>query len=493
MRQLFAGINVPTEDVHRIRQFTRGWPILVMMVHMLARRGRLDEYFNTQAEVADVYGWLYSEILNSLSEKQRRVLVAGAALPDTRYRDLAALFCRADLERALTALERSPFVSRRGDEIDVHPAVRQMLQLHESIDDVRAQLFAAVDRSDGGVRAAQIALLRGRPDDAVSVIAQAIGPYVLTTPGPELNSVLSALPIEFLGTDPEPWNAATWALACRMPHRWLANGLRFLDFPPETMKPDVRLAVASVAVSGYFMFGQFGEIDRLLARVDAESTPNTAAITALLTGFWRTWVAAARGEAIDLPRFESLYEPVIQTPSTRVMVDCEVVARDHRIHGRRAQERATLDLAVARARATGLAPAIVIALLEASFGAWLAGEDALHRRYVADLRESIVPNVADCMAFYLSCARGRMVRPNGTERLSHCCTDTWSPPGARRAPAASRVDRGSRARGGPLVTAVAQVLARIARALTRPDPGERYLDEAVAIALGPPDRSWRRR
>ncbi len=72
----------------------------------------------------------------------------------------------------------------------------------------------------------------------------------------------------------------------------------------------------------------------------------------------------------------------------------EIVARAQHFDGLRAEERATFDRSIALANESGVAVVRALALQEALFGAWFAGEDALVAQYARELERAIAPNTA---------------------------------------------------------------------------------------------------
>ena len=84
----------------------------------------------------------------------------------------------------------------------------------------------------------------------------------------------------------------------------------------------------------------------------------------------------------------------------------EQAAEALRVLGERDRERRMLDEAIERARAGNVSVNVGLALAEASFGSWFAGEDESFARYCADLEACVETDGVRGLWYYATVARG---------------------------------------------------------------------------------------
>jgi hypothetical protein len=415
----FEGIALDRAALERIAAFTRGWPIVVMMLRALAVRGRLPEYLAGRRDDADLYRYLADEVYGYLAVSERAVLEALAAIPAATEHDLAALFARFAPE--LSTLERdTPFVSRSSiGTIEVHPAMRDMLATRSDFRQTLERLVVALPRTDGGLRAAQIALELGRPRLAAEVLTDVGGGYLLSTLAPELVSVLSAMPADVLTAFPELWNNATMARASLMdPIAWIDEGERvYAACTPQT-NDVVRAGVMLSLCNAYANRGRWAELERFAERAIREAGPTFAPLARTIANFWTDTVNLYRGRYVDTSRYFTDYALVTANSTGRALTDYDAVARQFRLLGDRHAERAALDRAVDIGVATGVPLVASLVVMDAAFGAWFWGEDSLCERYLAQLESLVAPSCARGVSHFIACMRGRAATtPVGVEKM----------------------------------------------------------------------------
>ncbi len=417
--RVFAGIALDRPTIERIVSYTEGWPIVVMMLHALAKRGRLKDYLQGRRDEADLYGYLADEVYRYLNDTERAVLEALAAIPEATEGDLGALI--PAFAPSLVTLEReTPFVTRtaRGT-IEVHPALRQMIASRCDPVVVLERLFEVVPRDDGGVRAAQIALHMGRPRQAAQSLANIEGGYWLSTPTPELNALLSAIPSDILTEFPQLWNVSTYARAYGGdPSRWIEEGERVYATCDESTPDTLRAGVAASLMNAYLRHGRFADMEAFAQRVLANPSASSGPLTESVVTFWRTAMLAYSGLDFDVATLHARFETFMATPSTRALIEYDLVARHHRIHGDRVAERAALERAVDVALPTHIPYLCVLVVMDAAFGAWFWGEDDRYERYLELLETLVKPPIEPACRHFIGCARGRAAKtPLGTEKL----------------------------------------------------------------------------
>ncbi len=486
IRAIFDGTALSKATLERIEEYTGGWPIVVMMLHQLARRGRLREYLIGKRDETDLYGYLAGEVYAELTDAERSICEALAAIPDATERDLAALF--TDYASTLASLEaQTPFVSRtRAGTIEIHPAMREMLAGRGDAAAILERLMGALPRDDGGLRAAQIAMQLGRPRDAARALVDVQGGYWLATPGPEVVSILSAIPSDVIVGFPHLWSVATIARClCRDPILWIDEGERVYTACDAATPDSVRAGVASSLMNAYLNRGRWNDVDAFGQRLVDEASPSFRPLAQEIAAMWRFGADSYRGRAVDLSLLDTRFATFMADPTARSLCMYDVVARDHRIRGDRVGSRAILERAIDVARSTKIPMVHFLVVMDAAFGAWFWGEDDVYARYLDELESLIVPSIERGCAHFIACARGRAARATvGYEKMK------------TRAYAftiAASLERGRAQRLRYLNEAViaadhadqpfAQVLARVALGLTeRGGPREEAFDEAREIA-----------
>jgi hypothetical protein len=220
----------------------------------------------------------------------------------------------------------------------------------------------------------------------------------------------------------------------------------------------------------------------MVRRFATAANAAAAPLAGLVVDFCSMWANAYRGQAIDLRTFDEggRLETFMRSPATRALIEYDVFVRQQRILGRRSEERATSARAVDLARGAKIPLVLALCLCDASFGAWFAGEDALHARYVAELEAMLSPSVERGFRHYIACARGTEKRtPVGTEKMktrAHAFVLAASV--AREAGERRRCAQEAIAAADHSGQPFAQIIARVALALIDPPQRERYLSEA---------------
>lgn len=486
--RVFAGIALDRPTIERIVSYTEGWPIVVMMLRMLAKRGRLKEHLQGRRDEADLYGYLANEVYRYLNDAERAVLEVLAAIPDATESDLCALI--PSYTEHLVALEReTPFVTRNGNgTIEVHPALREMIASRRDPGPILERLFDVVPRDDGGIRAAQIALHMGRPRQAASALVSVEGGYWLTTPTPELNTLLSAFPSDILTEFPQLWNVSTYARAYgEDPLRWIEEGEQVYAACDDTTPDAVRAGVASSVMNAYIRQGLYGDLERFAKRLLLDSSASFRPLADSIVTFWRTGARAYRGLDVDVATIEERFKTFVATPSSRALIEYDMIARHHRIQGDRVQERVVLKRAVDRAVSTQIPYLCALVVMDAAFGAWFWGEDDLFESYLRQLEMLVTPPIERACRHFIGCARGRAAKtPVGTEKLkSRAYAFAIAASLERHAAARVRYLREAVIAADQADQAFAQVLARTGVALCADgDERDRNFDEAQRIANG---------
>ncbi len=407
IRDLFGSLQLARGELEAIERFTQGWPIVVMMLFALARRGRLGAYLREHDDEADLYAYLATEVFATLPANLARFLEALAAVPDASRDDLALLFPDDDVPHAIRRLaSETPFVSRVESRITLHPAMREMIAGSIDVDTYRGRLFELVSRRDGGARAAELALLRNQPLDAARVLVRHGSPARPWSPG--YAEIISKLPESVYVEYPALWGAA---YAYRTPHDMdaaIATGERLLATIAPDMPGQNRIDLMSAVIT---LLVDRGELSRAQEITDSfASHPGLRGDgrTLILRSYFSAVISGTRGDPIDVPGyladFASLYPAA---PPQQAFRDAIVLASHYRVLGEAARDRATVERGVEVARGTNSSYVICTSMAYAAMSAWFWGEDVLFERYIDELDKAVTPSLNREFRLFIDCARGR--------------------------------------------------------------------------------------
>jgi DNA-binding winged helix-turn-helix (wHTH) protein len=415
---LLSRVGASSSVVARVDTFTQGWPMLVMMLFVLAKRGRLEAYLSGSGpDVNDLYGYLASEVLATLEPWARDLLEAVVALPDARQSDLEAVYGNATGARLAELELATPFLSRtpRGT-FDIHPAIAEMLRKESTRGaELAREIFGALAPSQP-VRAARIAAHLGDYDRAASLLENAR--YFLRTPSLDLVDVLYALPPEALIRYPAVWNVASYSRALsRDATEWLNEADRVLAAMSEDAPIDVRVELFSGFMNVYTQRGEF-EKARSFSAVFAQTPAGKDPIGQITIRFWELVASCFLGQFIDRDQWQREVGPIMRVKTIEIILDHDAFARHERLAGDPVKERAILGRAVEEARASGDIVLRYLTLTEALFGAWFWGDDARFNAFVTDFERAIHPATERATSLLLAACRGRAATAKpGTEQL----------------------------------------------------------------------------
>ncbi len=209
------------ELVSRAIALSGGWPIAVLMMVNGARAGRLDDLLRALAEgvrVSSLHDYTLSQALESLSVTGRSVLAAASHLRRIDIDDLRAM--TDDWEDVDAQFLSCPFVTRVGDEREVHPlAVTALAPLRS---DALFVLRRAALRRGDPLRAAQFYLAAGDQDAVADILDTSLAPFMLDQPATETAALVASLDVGVLLRHPATWNATWMGRAFTVPsHRML--------------------------------------------------------------------------------------------------------------------------------------------------------------------------------------------------------------------------------------------------------------------------------
>jgi len=415
---LLSRVGANASAVARVEKFTQGWPMLVMMLYVLAKRGRLDVYLDGKgADVTDLYGYLASEVLATIEPWAQDILDGIASLPQARESDIMALYPNETEKRIAEIQASTPFLLRASDgTLEVHPAIAEILRKrsHRGIE-VAKGIVTALSESQP-IRAARIAAHLGDFDRSASLLES--GRYFLHTPSIDLVNTVYLLPSESLIRYPAVWNVASYSRAfSRDSTEWLFDADRVLSHMSADTPLDVRVELFSGFMNVYTQRGEFDKA-RGFANVFAKTPAGKDPMGRMIARFWELIIEALRGGVVDRAAYEREVGPLLRVKMIEVLLDFDIFARHERLAGDAIAERAILSRAIDEARATGDIVLRYLTLTEGLFGAWFWGDNDRFDVYVQDLKAATHPAIERALTLLLAACGARATNvATGTEQL----------------------------------------------------------------------------
>ena len=415
---LLSQIGANASVVARVDEFTQGWPMLVMMLFVLAKRGRLNAYLaGTGPDVTDLYGYLASEVLATLEPWAGDLLQVIIALPEARPSDLKGLYGEATSTRIADLQLATPFVIQSVDgTLAVHPAISEMLKKSPGRGiELAREIVDALSASEP-IRAARIAAHLGEYDQAAGLLENAR--YFLSNPSLDLVDVLYVLPADSLIKYPAVWNVASYSRSLtRDSTEWLNEADRVLAQLTEATPIDVRVELFSGFMNIYYQRGEFAKAKAFsaeFAATDAGMHPMGLVSIRL----WEYVAISFEGGYVDRATAYRELAPLMRVKLLELAFDYGSHARQARLAGDAVAERAILSRVVDEARASGVVLLHYLALTEALFGAWFWGDDDRFNALFREFQSIAHPSIERAMNLMIEACRARaFTAKTGTKQL----------------------------------------------------------------------------
>jgi DNA-binding SARP family transcriptional activator len=417
-RAILASSGASEAGIARALDIAAGWPIAVLLLARFAHEGRLDALLERLGDVAfdELHDYLAEQIFDTAPEGVIDGLLA-ATLPRADERDVRlALGDDEAFEAFRSFAKSSPFVTRddRG-RYTVHPLVVSMLyERYPARADALLGAAAMVYEDAGEFqRAAEIQLERGEQAAAANALEQA-GAVAGETPTLDYARVLAALERTVVLQHPQLWSVSALARAFTVDARTMLEEVEGMwTRLGADASPAIRIALYVFRV---LMLGQLGEFERALELVDdfrrriaAPEVPSTRIHGWLLA--LRAFVTAPLGRTQDAERDLIAATPFVGlVPFMAAGSLVTLGAHVARAHGDYASERERLDRAIEQASTAGLRNFAALARAEATFGAWLAGDEAAYVRHGLALGADIEREGVRAFAFFAAATRREPAR-----------------------------------------------------------------------------------
>lgn len=422
---IFAGTGAGAETLERVHAVSAGWPIAVLLLARFAQEGRLGPLLDRLDDVAydELHEYLADQVLAGTPRSVTDGLLACAALRDATDRDLRLVLGTDGHDAFLRFHRTTPFVTRNADDtFGVHPLVASTLLEREParVDLLLAPAATAYERAGEYQRAAEIRLACGDQTAAAEALERV---EVIEDAAPQMAyaRVLAALDRDVVVRYPRVWAVTALVRTFAVDSRSLLDEAESIwqRLPPDS-PPIVRIYLYVFRV---LMMSYVGEFERALALVDdfraeiaAPEAPSTRMHAWLL--YLRSLMTARLGRLTEAERDLEAAWPFINTMHVMASGTLVTLGADiARVRGDRARERELLDRAIEHIRRSGLSNFIAFDEAEATFGAWLAGDDADYTQHAFALEAEVEREGVSAFRFFSCMVRGHESEPQDADHV----------------------------------------------------------------------------
>jgi DNA-binding SARP family transcriptional activator len=490
---IFAGSGTPHDVVARVAAISAGWPIAVLLLARFAHEGRLEPLLDKLDDVAydELHEYLADQVLGAAPRAVTDGILASAAIPQATDRDVRlALGDGESFEQFVEFTKVSPFATRTADGVfAVHPLVATtLLERHPArVDALLAPVAAAYEAAEEHQRAAEIHLASGDQIAAadalerIEVIEDELPPPIA------YSRVLASLDRAVVLNHPRLWSITALLRTFTVDSRLLLDEVETIwSRLPADAPPVLRIYLYVFRV---LMLSYVGEYETALALVDefrtqiaAPDVPTTRIHGWLL--FLRSLMTARLGRTQEAERGLEAAWPFISDTSFMAGGALVTLGADiARVRGDRATERERLERAIDIARKTGFSNFIAFYEAEATFGAWLAGDDADFSQHAFALEAEVRREGVRGFAFFAACARGHAIEPQSADQAKWiACGYLIAAANARDDDAALRYADSAREAAASSRSPFHQMLAALAVAELNPARRRALRAEATAMA-----------
>jgi DNA-binding SARP family transcriptional activator len=382
MAQLFAETEADPTALFRASRFTEGWPVVALYLQRIMQEGAFDPQHDSvpDALLTELFDYVDAQIIGKLPAPSRRALIAASGWNDLTDAEIEDAY---DEPGTVFELVRVHQLARPGAQqrVELHPLVRRTVaQRHgrQLIAAMRlmAERFVADERF---ARGAECYLMANDIDAAADCGRQVEGGF-LTLVGTRPSGAGYSDDTAGLATHPEIRLAILSARRLIEPSRDLPR--EALSVLESTRGETVALdnAGLGIAVLALLDAGRSTEAAALLdAAPLKDGEPANGPELVLLT--------ARLALCGHLGRFEDgmrLWQPLRRRISGNAVWLSQIIRFEVQAARARARwevEHEALERMLSLARTGRAVPMIGLALAEAVFGSWLAGEDALFETY----------------------------------------------------------------------------------------------------------------
>jgi len=420
---IFGQAGASAEAVERVAVISGGWPIAVLLLARFAQERRLDALLDKLDDVAyeELHEYLAEQVLGDAPAAVIDGILACAAIPNPTERDVRLALGPSGAFAAFDAFTKSsPFITRGDDAYAVHPLVATtFLERYPArVDALLAPAAAAYEKGDEFQRAAEIHLARGDQRAAAAALERIEIMDADLPPPIAYARVLASLDRAVVLRCPRLWSVTALLRTFTVDSRLLLDEVESIwSQLPADAPPVLRIYLYVFRVLMLSYVGEFETalrlVDEFRAQIAAPEIPQTRIHGWLL--FLRSLMTARLGRTQEAERdLEAAWPLVSETSFLAGGVLVTLGADIARVRGDRATERERLDRAIEIGRKTGFSNFIAFYECEATFGAWLAGDEADFLQHAYALEAEV--EGARGFAFFSASARGHAARPQPVDQ-----------------------------------------------------------------------------
>ncbi|HEX3550908.1 MAG TPA: BTAD domain-containing putative transcriptional regulator [Candidatus Elarobacter sp.] len=408
--QLFAETHADETALFAAGRFTEGWPVVALYLQRLVQEGALDAHAETVPDrlLRELFDYVDAQVVAKLPPAEARALIVASGWNDLTETEIETALGDAGAVAALIDVHQ---LARAGtqERIDVHPLVRRTVHRRH-----RRQLISAMRAlaeqfvaDEAFARAAECYLVADDVAAAAECAMHVEGGF-LTLVG---SRAATGAGDDALGIAMHPEIRLAVASARRLlePSRNLPREALAVLETTRGETDALERAALGVTVLTLLDAGRTAEAQALMetAPPDGENGPNGPGVVLL---------SARLALLAQLGRFEEgmrLWQPLRRRIDGNAVWLAQLLRFE--VQAARAQarwevEHEAVERMVALARGGRAIPVIALALAEAVFGAWLAGEDDLFEAYRTELGLVIERHNVPAMTRFMLAASGRAPR-----------------------------------------------------------------------------------
>jgi DNA-binding SARP family transcriptional activator len=411
---ILGSLGASDAMVERIVYLSQGWPIAVFLLARFLQEGRLVELLDRLNDVAfeDLHDYLADQVLEALDQDITSTLFACACIPSATREDLVVATGSEDAVQRFTVFEKtSPFVTKsETGSFVVHPLLATMM-LERDAARGQAILAATAAEFEGRhdyLRSSELHLARGAQVEAARVLE-----IVLVTddhtPSMRYARLLASLDRELVRNYPTLWSCgAVLQMFSTNSEKLLAENTQLFGRMTSDLPAQRRYFIV---VTRVLLLTYLGKFEAALAIVEsfaprakvADIPEDTVRGYAL---YLHGLVAARMGRLDSAERDLVAAYPLVKSMDILGSAVLMILGADiERPRGNREKERQLLERAIEATRPSEMANILAQRLAEATFGAWLAGEDESFAEYQAALAEIVNERGIRGFAFFSDRAR----------------------------------------------------------------------------------------
>jgi len=390
MAQLFSETDADATALFVASRFTEGWPVVALYLQRLMQEGALDPQSDDlpDALLTELFDYIDAQVLGKLPAPALHALTAAAGWSDLTEAEIEAA---CDETGAIADLVRNHQLARRGaqDRVELHPLIRRTIA-HRHGRQLSAALRLLAERfvaNESVARAAECYLL-ANDLAAAADCAMHLKNGFLTLVGMRPMGVAYGDNAGGLAMNPEIRLAVAAVRRLVEPSKTLPREVLSVRESTRGESPALDKSAIGIAVLTLIDAGRTAEAVGLMEEAAPQanepgSGPDLVMLNARL-GLFAHLGRFAEGMQLWQPLRRHVHGNAVWLAQ---LIRFEVQAA--RTLARWEVEHEALERMVSMARSGRKVPMIGLALAEAVFGTWLAGENTLFERYCVELERLV--------------------------------------------------------------------------------------------------------